>query len=152
MPKQKPEREIKGEVEGYSREITKFPGNRGSRGMRIENKWHNMIGYRDFLEFLDSEFPTSSFVKFTEIQNNKGYWDLKEGTLRKISKKEAYNKQFTENESDNEESALVEEVEVNKNKLKYDVDMDRRMVKISGFKTEDAFFDGLRKIKKALAG
>ena len=50
MKKQQPTRSIKGEVEGFAREITPFPGGRGSRGIKIEGDWHNVIGKKDYLE------------------------------------------------------------------------------------------------------
>lgn len=95
--KQKPKREektIKGEVEGYSREITPFPGGRGSRGMKVEGDWHNMIGSKDFLGLLEDSFAPGSFVVFAEKKNKKGYWDFIEGTLKKITKEEAYSEEI----------------------------------------------------------
>ena len=91
--KQKTKREeriIKGEVEGYGREITSFPGGRGSRGMKVEGDWHNIIGKKDFLELLEETYPAGSFVVFAVKKNQKGYWDYIEATLKKITKKEAY--------------------------------------------------------------
>lgn len=81
---------IKGEVEGYSRELTPFPGGRGSRGMKVEGDWHNIIGKTDFLKLLEETYPPGSFVVFAERKNKKGYWDYVEGTLKKITKDEAY--------------------------------------------------------------
>ena len=88
--KKKPERVIKGEVQSYGKDITAFPGGRGSRGLKIDEEWHNIIGYKDYLERLHDNHAPGSFVIFTERQNSKGYWDVIEGTLKKISKDEAY--------------------------------------------------------------
>lgn len=85
-------RTIKGEVEGYSTKITRFPGKRGSRGLKIEGEWHNIIGSKDFLDLLPKSFPEGSFVVFAEKKNKKGFWDCIEGTLKAISKDEAYSK------------------------------------------------------------
>ncbi len=94
--KQKPseQRTIKGEVEGYSREITPFPGGRGSRGMKVEGNWHNMIGSKDFLELLEETYAPGSFVVFAERKNKKGFWDYIEKTLKKITKQEAYSEEI----------------------------------------------------------
>lgn len=91
------ERTIKGEVEGYSREITPFPGGRGSRGIKVEGEWHNMIGSKDFLKLLEETYPVGSFVVFAEKQNRKKYWDFIEATLKKITKEEAYSKEIQDN-------------------------------------------------------
>ena len=90
--KPREERTIKGEIEGYSREITPFPGGRGSRGMKVEGEWHNVIGSKDFLELAEKTFAPGSFIVFAEKKNKKGYWDVIEGTLKKITKEETYSK------------------------------------------------------------
>lgn len=91
------ERSIKGEVEGYSRQITPFPGGRGSKGIKIEGDWHNIIGSKDFLELLNDSFPPGSYVVFAEKKNKKDFWDVIEGTLKKITKKEAYSEEMQDN-------------------------------------------------------
>src|SRR3990167_9744079 len=84
------EKEIRGEIEGYSQRVTPFPGNRGARGIKIENEFHNIVGDREFLESLETEFPKGEFVKFLTIRNKKGYWDVSAQSLKLISKDEAY--------------------------------------------------------------
>ncbi len=96
MKQPKESRELRGEVEGYSTKITPFPSKRGSRGLKLENEWHNVVGSEDFLELLTKTFPVGSFVKFTEEKNNKGYWDVKEGSLKKLTKEQCYNQDLTE--------------------------------------------------------
>lgn len=88
--KHKDEREIRGEIEGYSQKVTPFPGNRGARGIKIEGEFHNIVGDREFLENLDNEFPKGDFIKFITIKNKKGYWDVSAPSLKLISKDEAY--------------------------------------------------------------
>ena len=83
-------RTVKGEIEGYGRKITKFPGGRGSRGMKVEGEWHNIIGKEDFLELLDTTYEVGSFVVFAERLNKKNFWDYIEATLKSITKQEAY--------------------------------------------------------------
>ena len=119
--KPKVERTIKGEVEGYSREITPFPGKRGSRGMKVENEWHNMIGSVDFLELLEESFPCGSYVVFAERQNKKGYWDFIEGTLKKINKEEAYSEEI-QDEIQTDSGLTPEQYE----KLKGDPEFDHK--------------------------
>jgi len=83
-------REIKGEIEGWAQEARKFgKNNRGSRGLKIENNWHNVVGKVDELNILDQTFPHGTFVKFKEKQNARGYWDV-DGQISKIEKEEAY--------------------------------------------------------------
>ncbi len=90
MKKKSEEREIKGEVQSYGKDITKFPGGRGSRGLKMDEQWHNVIGYKDFLENLIENNPPGSYVKFQEKKNAKGFWDVIEGSLKEITKNEAY--------------------------------------------------------------
>ena len=90
MKKKTEEREIKGEVQSYGKDITPFPGGRGSRGLKMDEQWHNVIGYKEYLEKLTENHPPGSFVKFTEKKNAKGFWDVVENTLKPISKHEAY--------------------------------------------------------------
>ena len=88
--KHKDEREIRGEIEGYSQKVTPFPGNRGARGIKIEGEFHNIVGDREFLENLDNEFPKGHYIKFLTVRNKKGYWDVSAPSLKLISKDEAY--------------------------------------------------------------
>lgn len=128
--KPREERSIKGEVEGYSREITPFPGGRGSRGMKVEGDWHNMIGAKDFLELLEDSFPAGSFVVFAEKKNKKDYWDFIEGTLKKITKEEAYSKDIQDEipEEKKEIKGPVKEETVRKITLD-DIDMFKAEIK-----------------------
>ena len=88
--KEKETREIKGEVEGWSQEPRDFHSNNmGSRGVKIEGDWHNVLGKLKDLEKLDDEFPKGSHVKFKEELNARGYWDVK-GDIEKIEKSESY--------------------------------------------------------------
>lgn len=115
MKMQKPQQEekrIMGEIESYSSKITPFPGNRGSRGIKIENKWHNIINERSELEMMEKYFPVGSFVQFREAQNKKGYWDAIEGSLKRITKQEAYAKESQDKFGDQSyEEPVVEEIE-----------------------------------------
>src|SRR3990167_6278866 len=87
------EKIVKGEVESYSKDITPFPGNRGSRGMRLENEWHNFIGDRNCLESMSKIYPAGSYIKFKEKKNKKGYWDAVEGSIKEITRSEAYSRE-----------------------------------------------------------
>lgn len=90
MTKEKKTQEIKGEVEGWSNEPRDFHSNNmGSRGVKIEGDWHNVLGKLDFLETLHEAFPKGSHIKFTEEENARGYWDVK-GDIEKIEKSESY--------------------------------------------------------------
>jgi len=81
---------IMGEIEGWAQEARKFAsGDRGSRGLKIEGDWHNVIGTVADLDKLDQTFQQGMFVKFTEKKNKRGYWDV-EGDIEQIEKKEAY--------------------------------------------------------------
>ena len=83
-------REVKGEVEGWSQEPRDFHSNNmGSRGVKIEGDWHNVLDKMDFLETLNEVFTKGSFIKFTEEKNARGYWDVK-GDIEKIEKAKAY--------------------------------------------------------------
>lgn len=108
---QNEEREIKGEVEGHGSKITPFPGNRGTRGIKIENEWRNVINDRDYLENMEKEFPRGSYVRMIERKNKKGYWDVAEGSLRSITKQEAYNKDIRQVKEPEQKPAPVEEIE-----------------------------------------
>ncbi len=84
------ERSIKGEIEGWSKEVRPFgSNNRGSRGLKVENDWHNLVGRVNELEEIDQKFPKGSYVEFKEKQNPRGFWDI-EGEIKVISKEEAY--------------------------------------------------------------
>lgn len=84
------EQTIKGEIEAWSEQIREFgSNNRGSRGIKIEGGFHNVLGDLQYLEALDSLFKKGTFVKFTEKKNKKGYWDVV-GKIEKITKEEAY--------------------------------------------------------------
>ena len=133
--KTREERIIKGEVEGYSREITSFPGGRGSRGMKVEGDWHNMIGSKDFLELLEESFAPGSYVVFAEKKNKKNYWDFIEGTLKKITKQEAYSKELQDaiqseptNQEKIEKGREVEEEKV-REITQADIDLLRKEVR-----------------------
>jgi len=155
----KPTREIKGEVEGYSTEITEFPGGRGSRGLKIENAWHNIIGYEDYLDLLPKNHPPGSFVKFEDAQNRKGYWDVVEGTIKKITRQECYNEPLEEEPQEPTPVEKIEDIPAENNeqmknqkvrsKLDYNLDMDNLIVKISGFKSDDELLGFMKKIKNA---
>src|SRR3990167_7589424 len=80
-------REIKGEIEGFSRDPRKLNDLNGCRGIKIEGEWHNRIDLMDKLENLDQEIPKGTLVRFTEAKNKKGYWDIK-GDIEKISKQQ----------------------------------------------------------------
>ena len=72
------EREIKGEIESWSQEPKAFgKNNRGSRGLKVNGDWHNIVDDLGKLKELDTKFPKCSFVKFTEEKNKRGYWDIK---------------------------------------------------------------------------
>lgn len=158
IKKQKESREVKGEVEGYSSQITPFPGKRGSRGMKIEGEWHNIIGAEDFLDRLPKTFRVGSFVRFTEEKNRKGFWDVAEGSLKKISRQECYNQKLEdeapepvgEEEEVEEPKAEIEKDRAfnRKSKLHYELDIDSLEIKISGFKSDDEIFAFLKNIKK----
>ncbi len=81
---------VKGEVEGYSREPKKFKGGRGSLGMKIEGEWHNVLGKVSDLEQLQMDFPKGTYVQLAEKENERGYIDVIEGSVKKIEKSEAY--------------------------------------------------------------
>ncbi len=84
----KESREISGEVEGWSNEVREFgKNNRGSRGIKVEGDWHNIVGRVNELEKIDTSFPKGSYVKFKESKNNRGYWDV-DGDLVVIKKEE----------------------------------------------------------------
>lgn len=92
MTKEKETREIKGEIEGWSNEPRDFHSNNmGSRGVKIEGDWHNILGKMPDLEKLSETFEKGSYVKFTEEKNVRGYWDVK-GDIEEIEKKESYSK------------------------------------------------------------
>ncbi len=83
-------KEIKGEVEGWSTDVRDFhSNNRGSRGIKIDGEWHNVIDKIPVLEAMDKEFPKGTLVKFSEEKNARGYFDVK-GKIEIIDKKEAY--------------------------------------------------------------
>ena len=105
------ERIIKGEVEGFGREITSFPGGRGSRGMKVAGDFHNMIGKKDFLEKMEETYPPGSYVVFAEKQNKKGYWDYIEATLKSITKEEAYSEEIQDNLSEEKQIMTAEKLE-----------------------------------------
>lgn len=90
LVKKKEEKIIRGEVESYSQKITSFPGNRGTRGMRIEGEWHNIIGDKNDLENIQKSFPLGCFVRLVDVQNAKGYWDAPFGRILEITKGQAY--------------------------------------------------------------
>lgn len=117
MNKPTESREIKGEVEGHGSEITPFPGNRGTLGIKVEGDWRNIIGDRGFLNNVEKDFPRGAFVKLIERKNRKGYWDVAEGSLKIISKQEAYNKDIRKIEEPVQKPAPVEAVEDNKFKI-----------------------------------
>lgn len=127
------ERTIKGEVEGYSRDITSFPGGRGSKGMKVEGDWHNMIGAKDFLELLDNSFAPGSYVVFAEKKNKKGYWDFIEGTLKKITKEEAYSSDVQDSIHPKPNFPEPKEKEVPEEKVREitqaDIDLFKREIK-----------------------
>ena len=85
------EREIKGEIEGFSNEPRKFGKGIGCRGIKIEDVWHNKVGKIEELEWLDKKFPRGTFVKFKEKKNKKGYWDI-DGDIEVIDNVAAYDK------------------------------------------------------------
>lgn len=83
-------RTIKGEVEAWSADSRTFGKNdRGSRGVKIENDWHNYVGKLELLEELPTKFPPGTIVEFNEKKNKRGYWDI-DGEIKVISKAEAY--------------------------------------------------------------
>ena len=83
-------REIKGEIESWANEIREFgKNNRGSRGLKVDGDWHNVVGRNDELIALDQTFPKGTFVKFKEKKNTRGYWDV-DGQILKINKEETY--------------------------------------------------------------
>jgi len=85
------ERTIKGEVEGWAANAREFgKNNKGSRGIKVEGDWHNIVGTIEDLKTLDQTFPKGTFVEFVEKKNQRGYWDI-EGEIKKIEKSEAYN-------------------------------------------------------------
>ena len=89
-------REIKGEIEGWAKEPREFGSNgRGSRGIKVEGNWHNIIGAVTDLEQLEAAFEKGSFIRFKEKKNKKGYWDV-DGMLIPITKKEAYENSIPE--------------------------------------------------------
>ncbi len=70
-------KEIKGEVEGWSKEVRDFNKNgRGCRGIKVEGTWHNLIGLITELTKSHILCPKGIYVKFTEKKNLKGYWDI----------------------------------------------------------------------------
>lgn len=81
---------IKGEIEGWAREPNKFKGGRGSLGIKVEGEWHNLLGKLNDLRTIQEEFPKGTIVQFAERENERGYLDIVEGSLKKIDKKEAY--------------------------------------------------------------
>ena len=84
------ERIIKGELESWATEVRDFnKNNRGSRGLKVENEWHNIVGNIIELEQLDQKFPKGTMVRFKEVKNKRGYWDIN-GVIIPIEKKEAY--------------------------------------------------------------
>jgi len=90
MTKEKETRSTKGEVEGWSQEPRDFHSNNmGSRGVKIEGEWHNVLGKIPDLEKLSEEFPKGSYVKFNEEMNARGYWDVK-GDIEKVKKEKCY--------------------------------------------------------------
>jgi len=90
MTEKAEERIIKGEVESWSAEVHQFSKNkRGSRGVKIEGDWHNLIDETSVLDEASTKFPKGSYVQFVEKLNNRGYWDIK-GTIISITKQEAY--------------------------------------------------------------
>ncbi|HEC65065.1 hypothetical protein LCGC14_2304670 [marine sediment metagenome] len=92
MTKEKETREVKGEIEGWSNEPRDFHSNNmGSRGVKIEGDWHNILGKMPDLEKLSEEFKKGTHIKFEEEKNARGYWDVK-GDIEKIDSKEAYSK------------------------------------------------------------
>jgi len=84
---------IKGEIEAWSEKINDFNrNNRGSRGLKVEGNWHNLIGNKEDLGKIDQEFPKGTLVKFNEketVKNGTSYFDIV-GDLEKIEKEEAY--------------------------------------------------------------
>jgi len=84
------DKEIKGEIEAWSADVHDFKKfGRGSRGIKVEGEWQNIIGKIEDLEKLSDEFPKGTLVKFKIKQNKRGYWDVS-GALEKIDKQEAY--------------------------------------------------------------
>ncbi len=81
---------IKGEVEGYSREPKKFKGGRGGIGLKIDGEWHNILGKLSDLEQLQIDFPKGTYVQLAEKQNDRGYIDVIEGSVKKLEKEEVY--------------------------------------------------------------
>ncbi len=81
---------VKGEVEGYSREPKQFKGGRGSIGIKIEGAWHNVLGKLTDLKQIQEDFPKGTYIQLAEKQNDRGYVDVIEGSIKKIEKTEAY--------------------------------------------------------------
>ncbi|KKM14958.1 hypothetical protein LCGC14_1700940 [marine sediment metagenome] len=81
---------IKGEVEGYSRQPKKFQGGRGSIGMKIDGEWHNILGKLTDIAQIQRDFPKGTIVQLAEKQNERGYVDVIEGSVKKIEKEQAY--------------------------------------------------------------
>ncbi len=107
---------ITGKVQGYSREITKFPGKRGSRGVNLDTHWHNVLGSLEYLNVLESKFPVHAYVRFVEKRNKRGYWDIVEDSIKKITKKEALAKDKDTKLPEPEETPappVIEEIEIN---------------------------------------
>ncbi len=72
---------IKGRIEAWAKNPTEFGnGDKGSRGLKLEGKWHNLLGAIEDLKAIDKTFPKGSAVTFKESQNDKGYWDI-EGNI-----------------------------------------------------------------------
>ncbi len=101
-------REIKGEVEGWSNEPRDFHSNNmGSRGVKIEGDWHNILGKIKDLEELDKEFEKGTHIKFIEEMNARGYWDVK-GDIEKLEKSEAFVKPENKANPDRDKNILFQ--------------------------------------------
>ena len=85
---------IKGEIEGWGREPNKFRGGRGSLGIKIDGEWHNLLGKLDDLTKIQNDFPAGTIVQFAETENQRGYLDIVEGSIKKIEKAQAYKEEI----------------------------------------------------------
>ena len=77
-------KQIEGKIETWSAEVREFgKNNRGSRGLKIGEDWHNLVGKIKELNEIDKIHKPGDHVKFTIKKNPRGYWDI-DGDIVKV--------------------------------------------------------------------
>jgi len=73
-----------GTIRAWAKEVKPFKtGDKGVRGCRIGDEWHNFLASIDDLETLPETFLVGEDITFMETQNKTGYWNADITTIKK---------------------------------------------------------------------